>query len=104
MNISFEFVIGNNQFQGDATISPGRTERRPDLNHPGDPAESPEVHDLNLYFKSEFECSPFAKQLGYTNTSKFEPEGLWIKEGDKFYSLEDFAEAAALQAYSECVC
>jgi len=90
MNISFEFVIGNNQFQGDANISPGRPERRPDLNHPGDPAESPEVHDLNLYFKSDF-----------VGVWHFLPEGLWIKEGDKFYSLEDFAEAAALQAYSE---
>jgi hypothetical protein len=93
MNISFEFVIGNNQFQGDAIISPGRPERRPDLDHPGDPAESPEVHDLNLYLES-----------GHAHMSKIEPEGLWIKEGDKFYSLEDFAEAAALQAYSECVC
>ena len=95
MNISFEFVIGNNQFQGDANISPGRPERRPDLTHPGDPAESPEIHDLNLYFKSDTEG--IDKQFG------FEPEGLWIKEGDKFYSLEDFAEAAALHAYWVCV-
>jgi hypothetical protein len=87
---TFTLAAGDVRFEGDAIIIPGRPERRPDLNHPGDPAESPEIQTLNLYL----ECDQ-------GHMTRIEDEGLFIKEGEKFVSLYDAAEEAAIEAFSE---
>ena len=42
-NVNFQYFLGDNTLEVEATVTPFIPERKPDLNGPGDPAEGGEV-------------------------------------------------------------
>jgi hypothetical protein len=97
--VQFDYELpGGNMIEVNATVAPGRPERRPDLNHPGDPAEGPDI-EINDCFLKDIN--------GVLTDLPFDPDGLYIKnETDKFTVLTSFVrvttdmEDYAWDAYS----
>ena len=90
--ITFDYELpGGDTVEVNANVTPGRPERRPDLNHPGDPAEGPDVEITDCFFKDRNNNNP---------DLPFDPDGLYIMTRDGTFKLiTTDMEQYALDAY-----
>ena len=81
--VTFDYLLpGGTIIEVNANVTPGRPERRPDLNHPGDPAEEPEIEINDCFVKDS---------SGELTDLPFDPDGLYIKtKTNKFTVLTSF--------------
>jgi hypothetical protein len=90
--VQFDYELpGGDMLEVNATVAPGRPERRPDLNHPGDPAEGPDIEITDCFLQDRNKNNP---------DLPFDPEGLYFRiDREKFKSIVDDMEEYAWDAY-----
>jgi len=92
--VQFDYELpGGDIIEVNATVAPGRPERRPDLNHPGDPAEGPDIEITDCFLQDRNKNNP---------DLPFDPEGLWYRDRDKkFKQVMDDLENYAWRSYRD---
>ena len=92
--VQFTYTLpSDNEVEVNATVAPGRPELRPSLNHPGEPAEGPDIEINDCFLKDTNDNNP---------DTPFDPDGLFFRRRDgKFVDIIADMEEYAWEKYRD---